>query len=93
MKKFVFALLILMLAQVPVHAIGALYARRALSNTTGTPLWLKSYDAEVTITDQMAVTHIDHTFKNETSSRLEGIFVFPLPRGAVVTELYSGLTV
>lgn len=87
MKKFVFALLILMLAQVPVHAIGALYARRALSNTTGTPLWLKSYDAEVTITDQMAVTHIDHTFKNETSSRLEGIFVFPLPRGAVVTEL------
>jgi Ca-activated chloride channel homolog len=87
MKKLVFALLVLLLAEVPVHAVGALYARRARTNDTGVPLWLKSYDAEVTITDQMAVTHVDHIFKNETSNQLEGIFVFPLPEGAVVTEL------
>ncbi|MBN1761307.1 MAG: VWA domain-containing protein [Chitinispirillaceae bacterium] len=87
MKKLVLALLVLLLAEVPVYAVGALYARRAQTNTTGTPLWLKKYDADVTITDQMAVTHVDHTFKNETSSRLEGVFIFPLPEGAVVTEL------
>jgi Ca-activated chloride channel family protein len=87
MKKPVFVFLVLLTAYVPVHAVGALYARRALSNDKGVPLWLKSYDAEVTITDQMAVTHVDHTFKNESSSRLEGVFVFPLPKGAIVTEL------
>ena len=50
-------------------------------------LWLEKYDASVTITDQMAVTHVDQTFKNETSNRLEGIFIFPLPDNAIVTEL------
>ena len=69
-------LILLAVIQVPAFAVGALYARRALSNDNYTPLRLKSYDAAVT--DQMAVTHIDHTFKNESSSRLEGIFIFPL---------------
>jgi Ca-activated chloride channel homolog len=68
-------------------AIGALYARRALSSDNGTPLWLEKYDASVTITDQIAVTHVDQTFKNETSNRLEGIFIFPLPDNAIVTEI------
>lgn len=67
--------------------MGALYARRPLSNESGTPLALVSYDATVTITDQIAVTHVDHLFRNESSNRLEGIFVFPLLEGAVVTEL------
>jgi len=70
-----------------VGAVGALYARLPNSADQGRPLWLKSYDATVTITDQMAVTHVDQTFKNESSSRLEGVFVFPLPKNAVVTEL------
>lgn len=68
-------------------AIGSLYARKPLTNNSYFPLWLKNYDAQVTITEQMAVTHVDQTFKNETSMRLEGIFFFPLPENAIVTDL------
>jgi len=81
------SVILLLLLQTSVFAVGALYARRPLTSETGKPLWLKTYDAKVSITDQIAVTHIDQVFKNETAQRLEGIFVFPLPEGAVVTEL------
>jgi Ca-activated chloride channel family protein len=87
MKRYAVIVLTLLMASQSCFALGALYARRAGSNSTGTPLWLKSYDATVTITDQMAVTHVDHVFKNESSSRMEGVFVFPLPENAIVTEL------
>ncbi|MBN2037877.1 MAG: VWA domain-containing protein [Chitinispirillaceae bacterium] len=68
-------------------AVGALFARRPLSNDSMKTLWLTNYNADVTITDQIAVTHVDQTFKNETAQQLEGIFVFPLPANAIVTEL------
>lgn len=79
-------LVLLLLYQTSV-AVGVLYGRKPLSNEDLQPLWLKNYDADVTIVDQMAVTHVDQTFKNETNKRLEGIFIFPLPKNAIVTEL------
>ena len=68
-------------------AIGALYARQPLSSDISKPLWLKSYQADVKITDQIAVTHVDQIFQNESNMRMEGIFMFPLPDNAIVTEL------
>jgi Ca-activated chloride channel family protein len=68
-------------------AIGALYARPAGSSDNSTPLWLTSYEADVKISDQIAVTHVDQTFKNESYMNMEGIFMFPLPDNAIVTEL------
>jgi Ca-activated chloride channel homolog len=68
-------------------AVGALFARRPGSNDSLKTLWLTNYNADVTITDQIAVTHVDQTFKNESNQQLEGIFVFPLPANAIVTEL------
>ena len=79
--------MLILLYQTVCFGIGTLYARRALSSDNAVPLWLKTYDAEVTITDQMAVTHITHVFRNETGSQLEGLFIFPLPANAVVTEM------
>ncbi len=87
MRKMLLLLMLLLISYQSLYAVGALYALRPLSNESGTPLRLVSYDATVSITDQIAVTHVDHLFKNESSSRLEGIFVFPLPKGAIVTEL------
>ena len=87
MKRISCLVLLIGLMYSSSFAVGALYARRALSSDNATPLWLEKYDASVTITDQMAVTHVDQTFKNETSNRLEGIFIFPLPENAIVTEL------
>ncbi len=34
------------------------------------------------ITDQVAVTSVDQEFRNPNSARLEGTFVFPVPKGA-----------
>jgi Ca-activated chloride channel homolog len=88
MKRFLIVGTLLLAVMVnSSFAVGALFARRALSNDAMQPLWLTNYIAECTITDQIAVTHIDQTFKNETSQRLEGIFVFPLPPTAIITEL------
>lgn len=85
-KKMLSALFALVILQ-SAFSVGALYARRALSGDTSQPLWLKKYDATVTITDQIAITHVDQTFKNEDTFRKEGVFVFPLPENAIVTEL------
>jgi Ca-activated chloride channel family protein len=87
MKKLFCIILAVLVCSTSSFAVGALYARRALSNDAGVPLWLENYDVSVKITDQIAVTHVDQMFKNETSQRLEGIFVFPLPENAVITEL------
>jgi Ca-activated chloride channel family protein len=81
------AIALVMMYAGATFAIGALYAHRALSNDAYLPLWLSTYDAATTITDQMAVTHVDQTFINETGQRLEGIFLFPLPENAIITEL------
>jgi Ca-activated chloride channel family protein len=42
---------------------------------------------EVTIEDQIATTHIDQLFVNDNDFMLEGTYLFPLPQGAVVSEL------
>ncbi|MFK7801141.1 MAG: VIT domain-containing protein, partial [Anaerolineae bacterium] len=41
----------------------------------------------VTIDNQIATTRIDQLFVNENDWWLEGIYLFPLPEGATVTEL------
>lgn len=87
MKKLLCAVLAVLLCYGSSSAVGALYARRAMSNDSGVPLWLEYYDANAKVTDQIAVTHVDQTFKNTTSQTLEGVFIFPLPENAVITEL------
>lgn len=41
----------------------------------------------VTIADQVAVTHIDQLFVNDNDWMLEGTYLFPLPAGAAVSQL------
>ncbi len=42
---------------------------------------------DVTITGQVATTHIDQLFVNENDWMLEGTYLFPLPEGAAVSQL------
>ncbi|NOY61228.1 MAG: hypothetical protein GXO75_20140 [Calditrichaeota bacterium] len=51
-------------------------------------MWIKTVDANVEIDGQIAVTYVDQTFRNEMNTSVEAVWVFPLPEGAVVTELY-----
>jgi Ca-activated chloride channel family protein len=86
-RSIILATLLIAVLVNSASAVGALFARRPLSNDSMKTLWLTNYNADVTITDQIAVTHVDQTFKNESGLQLEGIFVFPLPANAIVTEL------
>jgi Ca-activated chloride channel family protein len=71
------------------YAIGRLYGR--LPNNENSPIYnlrMKTQRADVTIQDQLAITHVDQEFANDTYSRLEGFYVFQLPEGAYVNEMY-----
>jgi Ca-activated chloride channel family protein len=46
------------------------------------PLEVKFVKVQTRITDQIAVTSVDQEFYNPNSARLEGTFVFPIPKGA-----------
>ena len=46
------------------------------------PLEVNSVKVHTRITDQVAVTAVDQEFYNPNAARLEGTFVFPVPRGA-----------
>jgi Ca-activated chloride channel family protein len=46
------------------------------------PLEISSVKVNTRISDQVAVTAVDQEFYNPNSARLEGTFVFPIPKGA-----------
>ncbi|MBN2000742.1 VWA domain-containing protein [candidate division KSB1 bacterium] len=71
-----------------VFAIGALFSRPLWSNATYNKMWIKTVDATVDVQGQVAVTHVDQVFRNEMNTVVEAVWIFPLPKGAVVSELY-----
>lgn len=68
-------------------ATGALFVRPLASQQTFTTMSIRTYDAVVDIDDQIAVTHVDQRFFNESDARVEATYIFPLTEGAVITEL------
>ena len=49
-----------------------------------------SVEVKVDIRDRIAVTRLDQVFTNLSDREVEGIFDFPLPEGAVITDLVQG---
>lgn len=47
---------------------------------------IRYHKVEVSIDDQVAVTHVDQVFFNPNDHPIEGTYVFPLPPGAVVSS-------
>ncbi|MGA9996430.1 MAG: VIT domain-containing protein, partial [Pyrinomonadaceae bacterium] len=47
---------------------------------------IKSIKIDTQIKDQVATTHIEQIFLNETNATLEGTYFFPMPDGASVSE-------
>lgn len=50
------------------------------------PLKIKSIKFTTKITDQVAVTHVEQVFENDTPFVLEGVYFFPLPDNVSITE-------
>jgi Ca-activated chloride channel family protein len=68
-------------------ATGALFVRPFGTAQTYSLMSIKTYDAVVTIQDQVATTHVDQKFFNSSNQRVEATFIFPLPESAIITEL------
>ena len=49
-------------------------------------LSVKNHNVTVAIDNQIARTHIDQTFINESSYQLEGTYIFPLPEDAAISD-------
>jgi Ca-activated chloride channel family protein len=49
-------------------------------------LVIQYHRVEVEITDQVATTEVDQVFLNDTEYDLEGIYIFPLPEEAAISE-------
>lgn len=52
------------------------------------PLAIKTQRVTVEIQDGAAVTRVEQTFQNDSPSQLEAHYIFPLPKGAALSEFY-----
>jgi len=46
----------------------------------------RSLKVQTTVQDQVAVTSVEQVFYNTTGQRLEGYFMFPIPKGSVIKD-------
>jgi Ca-activated chloride channel family protein len=54
---------------------------------TFAPLSIKYHHVTVRITDQIATTEVDQVFYNPSDRRLEGTYIFPIPKNAQIDKL------
>ncbi len=75
---------LLPVAAVLLAWVGTAHARGLLipDDKTVPPLAMLNHKVAITIEDQVAVTHVEQTFRNHTDRPLEATYVFPLPKGA-----------
>src|SRR5215475_8966887 len=50
------------------------------------PLQVENVNAQTRINDQVATTTVAEEFYNPNSARLEGTFIFPIPKGAHIDK-------
>src|SRR6476620_6373742 len=58
------------------------------SSPNARPLAIKSQRVNATIQDGTAVTRVEQTFVNDSPQQLEAYYVFPMPKGAALSEFY-----
>ena len=89
-KRIIFPILFIMMAFLVVNSAAAQVEPVPLPIP---PIWdmdalsIEYQWVDVEIEDQIATTHIDQLFVNNSDRLLEGIYLFPLPQGAAVNEL------
>ena len=80
------------LAMVPqaTHADGLIVVDHPTTVPAGhyrfAPLVVKHHHVNVTINDQVAMTHIDQVFHNPNNQQLEGTYLFPIPKNAQIDQ-------
>lgn len=92
LKKISLPLFILLLVMVGFAAASPTFAAPPPIEPPVPPIPVDQFTIEyqrvnVTINDQIATTHIDQLFVNPNDWMVEGIYLFPLPLGASVSQL------
>ncbi len=82
MRRFVPVLTVLLVWAGTVQAHGLLIP----DEKSVPPLAMLNHKVTITLEDQVAVTHVEQTFRNHTDRQLEATYIFPVPKGASVTK-------
>ncbi|MGZ5538300.1 MAG: VIT domain-containing protein, partial [Chthoniobacterales bacterium] len=89
--KWILALTVGLLGILPrAHGDGFIVIERPIyvppGHYTFAPLEVSSHHVDVKIDGQVAVTSIDQEFYNPNDARLEGTYMFPVPKGAHIDK-------
>ncbi len=68
------------------HADGFIIIPRPPQERTFIPLSIKYHHVETEINNQVTTTKVDQVFLNENNQDLEGIYIFPLPKDASISN-------
>lgn len=71
----------------PAFSVGALFVRPLRSTANYQAMHIKTYDAKVEIQDHVATTLVEQTVYNSLNEQVESTFMFPLPAGAMITDM------
>lgn len=88
MKKFIHILCLLVITIGKVSG-GGIIVTNPVAGSPGSGQYMlesRSLKADVKINDGTAVTKIEQVFYNNSSARLEGWFIFPVPKGSNIKE-------
>lgn len=85
-KKFVVLLFAFLISQGSTMADGFIVIPRPHPLPSPFPLEVVYHKVDVEIDGQSAITKIDQAFYNPTNHQLEGFYIFPVPKGAVINN-------
>lgn len=85
-KKIILLILLSLAVVSTVHADGFIIVPRPTPLPTPFPLEVVYHNVNVTINGNIAETRIDQEFYNPTHYLLEGQYIFPVPKDAVINE-------
>ncbi|MBN2545989.1 MAG: VWA domain-containing protein [Spirochaetes bacterium] len=85
-KYYIFIILLIFLCNAFIHTDGFIVIQDPVISPTPFPLEVKNHRVKVDLNDQIAATNIDQIFYNPTSSRLEGEYIFPIPKNAIIKK-------
>jgi Ca-activated chloride channel homolog len=96
MNKFLFALLTVLFASITAFSQGVIIPRcpvnircmppRPVPQPLPNSLPVKSINLDIKINGQVATTHVEQVFRNDTPYTLEGTYFFPIPETAAIVE-------
>jgi len=85
-QKLILSVILSLLICGLTYADGFIVIPRPPQERTFIPLSIKYHHVEVEINNQVTTTKVDQVFLNENNQDLEGIYIFPIPKDASISN-------